>query len=138
VVLALSLASSIHAHSVIINAFGTGNARGTALGVRVNTPRNSGNGAAQADTTTIRGNTGCGSTVAGGPNNIPQGIAAALNSGIAEVQAGGTLTMTVQIVNGDGRGPFNCAVDTTATGNNFQPIQMSQNSNSRNAPAPVV
>src|SRR5690606_29508176 len=120
------------------DAFGTGNARGIALGVRANTPRNTGNGAAQADTTVIRGNTGCGSTVAGGPNNIPQGIAAVLNSGIAQVQAGGTLTMTVQIVNGDGRGPFNCAVDTTATGNNFQTIQMAQNSNSGNAPAPVV
>lgn len=46
---------------------------------------------------------------------------------LPEVVPGQTFSMTLHQVNGDGAGPYTCELDTTGTGNNFQPITVATN-----------
>jgi len=80
----------------------------------------------EQDTSVIRqneiqsGKTGvCGSTEAGGNNDVASQLNAAVASGLPTASADGTVTMTLHQVNQDGAGPYTCEVSTDATGANF-------------------
>jgi hypothetical protein len=48
------------------------------------------------------------------------------NGQLPQVSSGGEITMTVHQVNGDGAGPYDCMIDTTGTGTNWQAIDVTQ------------
>jgi len=65
----------------------------------------------------------------GGDNDIQAGTQAVLamtNGQLPQVSAGGEISMTVHQVNGDGAGPYECMIDTSGTGTNWQAIDVTQ------------
>lgn len=71
----------------------------------------------------------CGRTLAGGAIDIASGVAAQIqqSGSLPEIAPGGTFAMTLHQVNRDGAGPYTCEIDTTGTGNNFQPMTVLTN-----------
>ena len=72
----------------------------------------------------------CGETLGGGTNDVEAGTAQVMQLNgptLPQVNAGGTLSMTVHQVNGDGAGPYTCMIDATGTGTQWTPIQVTQN-----------
>jgi hypothetical protein len=45
---------------------------------------------------------------------------------LPQISAGGSIMMTLHQVNGDGAGPYACSINTDATGQNWQTIQVTQ------------
>ncbi|ORY86994.1 hypothetical protein BCR37DRAFT_385432 [Protomyces lactucae-debilis] len=114
--LLLTFAASISAHAVILQASGEGDKVSKGFQVREDVSREGTGRAAQVDTSIIRAGEqasglagSCGRTNADGPINVQEEMRkAAQRTSLAEVRAGGEITMTTHVVNGDGRGPFTC------------------------------
>ncbi|KAI9146198.1 hypothetical protein BKA69DRAFT_1108531 [Paraphysoderma sedebokerense] len=122
----LALISQIEGHGALTGIQGTND-----------TPRDCAKkNPCQRDTSIIRtreiasGKAGaCGRTLAGG-NIDMQAEVSKMMSELGElptVKAGAKTTINVHQVNQDGAGPFNCEIDMTGTGENFQNLQIAQN-----------
>ncbi|CAH7673001.1 hypothetical protein BY996DRAFT_2385034 [Phakopsora pachyrhizi] len=74
----------------------------------------------------------CGRTLQGGVIPMPESFIKAENLGLPDVGPDGKLYITGHQINSDGGGPYSCAVDYTATGLNFDPVQMEVNIPGRN------
>ncbi|KAF7375951.1 GEgh 16 [Mycena sanguinolenta] len=107
---------NVQAHGTITEVTGANGVKGAGFGILASTPRN---GATpnpfEQDTSVIRNNaitsgkTGvCGSTKAGGNNDVAAQLAAASQAGLPTAAADGTVTMTLHQVNQDGAGPYQC------------------------------
>jgi hypothetical protein len=122
-----AMAGEARGHSVILSAQGlkAGNPAGPvgqALAVDPSTPRTY---AAvepnQRDTTIFNQRamslwSGCGQTIEFGVHKPEELIPKLASKGqIAQALAGGQLSMVLHQINGDGNGPYTCAVDSTAT-----------------------
>jgi len=116
-----------HAHGTITGVTGANGVQAAGFGIIASTPRN---GASpnpfEQDTSVIRdksiasGKTGvCGSTKAGGNNDVATQLAAASQAGLPTAGADGSVTMTLHQVNQDGAGPYTCDVSGDG-GNTFQ------------------
>jgi hypothetical protein len=52
----------------------------------------------------------------------------AANGGtLPQITPGGMVSMTLHQVNGDGAGPYQCMIDSTGTGTNWQPMTVGTN-----------
>lgn len=138
--LALPLAS---AHCKITAAKGDLGGSGVALGITT------GSGNSQSDVTVFKSNGNLGATAGGGAIDVATGIPAAEkvtgSTTLPQVSSGGTLTMTLHQINGDGAGPMTCQVDTTGTGSSFEAMDITTNvpgtngnSNAANQDFPLV
>ncbi|KAM4063794.1 CAS1 protein [Hirsutella rhossiliensis] len=132
--LALLAAELVAGHGVIIKAVGdNGQGQSAGLGMDPNTPRdNTRRNSGQQDSTRFNGPTArtVGETLGGGPNDIESGtqaIMAMTGQPLAQVKAGGTLTMTVHQVNADGAGPYSCMINSDATAQSWQKVDVTTN-----------
>ncbi|KAI9188196.1 hypothetical protein H9P43_002598 [Blastocladiella emersonii ATCC 22665] len=134
--IAAAAATSVDAHGAIIGAKGINNIEGRAIGIKMTTPRDgTGRNPFQQDASIIRdgeiaeGGSPCGRTLGGGNNDIKTGMSAmkAELGGLPMVAPGQPLTLTVHQINADGAGPYTCDISTTASGTDFQPLQVMQN-----------
>ncbi|CAG8957698.1 hypothetical protein HYFRA_00000033 [Hymenoscyphus fraxineus] len=132
VVLAAVAAELVAGHGAVVKAVGDMGGMGTALGIDPNTPRDgSKRNPDQQDSTRFKNAAAdaCGETLAGGANDpatqIPKMLAA--NPQMPQVSQGGSLMMTLHQVNGDGAGPYDCMIDSTGTGTQWQKVQVTQN-----------
>ncbi|KAJ7487415.1 hypothetical protein B0H11DRAFT_1720897 [Mycena galericulata] len=127
VALSSSAFLNAHAHGTITGVTGANGVQAAGFGIIASTPRN---GALpvpfEQDTSVIRnaeiasGKTGvCGSTKAGGNNDVAAQLAAASQAGLPTAGADGSVTMTLHQVNQDGAGPYTCDVSGDG-GNTFQ------------------
>jgi len=118
----------VQAHGTITGVTGANGVQAAGFGIIATTPRNGGLPKPfEQDTSVIRNNaiasgkTGvCGSTAAGGNNDVASQLAAASAAGLPTAAADGSVTMTLHQVNQDGAGPFTCDVSGDG-GNTFQP-----------------
>ncbi|KAF8588626.1 hypothetical protein K439DRAFT_572967 [Ramaria rubella] len=130
----LSTFNHVSAHGTITSVTGANGVQSAGFGIIADTPRNGGLPVPfEQDTSVIRdneiasGKTGvCGSTKAGGNNDVSAQLAAASNAGLPTTSSAGDITMNLHQVNQDGAGPFTCDVSTDG-GNTFQPAQVTQN-----------
>jgi hypothetical protein len=71
----------------------------------------------------------CGETLAGGDNDpatqVPQMLAA--NPQLPQISPGGEVTMTLHQVNGDGAGPYECMIDSTGAGTQWETMAVATN-----------
>lgn len=86
----------------------------------------------QQDSTRFKGDAAatCGETLGGGDNDIQAGTAQVMQlngATLPQVSAGGTISMTVHQVNGDGAGPYTCMIDATGTGTQWTQMQVTTN-----------
>lgn len=117
---------SAHAHGTITAVTGANGVNGAGFGIIASTPRDGSSKVPfEQDTSVIRdldiklGKTGvCGSTKAGGNNDVASQLAAASAAGLPAAAADGTVSMTLHQVNQDGAGPFTCEVSGDG-GNTF-------------------
>ncbi|TDL20246.1 hypothetical protein BD410DRAFT_725896 [Rickenella mellea] len=124
----------VSAHGTITAVTGANGVQGAGFGIIASTPRDgSSPNPFEQDTSVIRdkeiasGKTGpCGSTKAGGNNDVASQLAAASSAGLPSAAADGTVTMTVHQVNQDGAGPYKCDVSADG-GNTFTAATVSQN-----------
>ncbi|KAI5807573.1 hypothetical protein DFH27DRAFT_479298 [Peziza echinospora] len=110
----------VDAHGLITAASGNIGGKGTGLGVdpKINHQTSS----SQADTTVFgNGAQGCGRTQQQGTLNVPALVNAL--TALPIVTPGGTLTMTLHQINGDGAGPYSCTLDTSGAGTAFNANQ---------------
>jgi len=118
---------NVQAHGTITGVTGANGVQAAGFGIIATTPRNGGLPKPfEQDTSVIRNNaiasgkTGvCGSTAAGGNNDVASQLAAASAAGLPTAAADGSVTMTLHQVNQDGAGPFTCDVSGDG-GNTFQ------------------
>jgi len=118
---------NVQAHGTITGVTGANGVQAAGFGIIATTPRNGGLPKPfEQDTSVIRnqaiasGKTGvCGSTAAGGNNDVAAQLAAASSAGLPTAAADGSVTMTLHQVNEDGAGPFTCDVSGDG-GNTFQ------------------
>jgi len=128
----LAVCQLVAGHGAIIKAVGDAGGAGSAIGIDPNTPRDgTKRNPFQQDTTRFKGDNAatCGQTLGGGENDIETGTKAVMaNSGgqLPQVSAGGQISMTLHQINGDGAGPYACSINTDATGQNWQTIQVTQ------------
>jgi len=117
---------SAQAHGTITLVTGANGVNGAGFGIIASTPRDGSSKVPfEQDTSVIRdldiklGKTGvCGSTKAGGNNDVASQLAAASAAGLPSAAADGTVSMTLHQVNQDGAGPFTCEVSGDG-GNTF-------------------
>ncbi|KAF2202424.1 hypothetical protein GQ43DRAFT_501660 [Delitschia confertaspora ATCC 74209] len=129
------LASSqlVAGHGAIIKATGDQGGHGSAIGVDPSTPRDgTRRNPFQQDSTRFRNAAAdqCGETLSGGTNDVETGTAQVLaqtGGTLPQISAGGQVMMTLHQVNADGAGPYTCMIDSTGTGTQWTPIQVTQN-----------
>ncbi|KAH9866121.1 hypothetical protein J1614_008685 [Plenodomus biglobosus] len=129
------LASStlVAGHCAITAATGDAGGQGSAIGVNPATPRDgTGRNPFQQDSTRFRGDAAatCGETLGGGNNDVEAGTAQVMaqnGATLPQITPGGQIMMTVHQVNADGAGQFQCMIDSTGTGTNWQPVTVTQN-----------
>jgi len=134
-ILAISAASLIYAHGVLVEVHGSNSHNGVGFGVIPSTPRVGGvKSAAQQDTSIIiqseitSGQVGpCGRTPKQGALNLTLELDFAVSQGLPQAFPNGTVLMTLHQQNGDGAGPYQCEVSADATGQNFVSMQITQN-----------
>lgn len=87
----------------------------------------------------------CGRTLIGGPIDMDKALEKAEDGGLPDVGKEGMIRLVAHQVNADGGGPYSCAVDYTASGNNFEPVDMEVNlpgqngrSDARSIDLPIV
>jgi len=115
---------NVQAHGTITSVTGANGVTGAGFGIIASTPRDGSTPVPfEQDTSVIRNNaiasgkTGvCGSTKAGGNNDVASQLAAASQAGLPSAAADGTVTMNLHQVNQDGAGPYTC--DVSADGGN--------------------
>ncbi|KAJ7463001.1 hypothetical protein FB451DRAFT_1266548 [Mycena latifolia] len=123
----------VQAHGTITGVTGANGVQAAGFGIIASTPRDgSTRKPFEQDTSVIRdkdiasGKTGvCGSTLAGGNNDVAAQLAAASQAGLPTAAADGSVTMTLHQVNGDGAGPYTCDVSGDG-GNTFQAATVTQ------------
>ncbi|KAJ7630767.1 putative gEgh 16 protein [Roridomyces roridus] len=131
--LAASTFLNVHAHGTITGVTGANGVQAAGFGIIASTPRNGATPVPfEQDTSVIRNNeiasgkTGvCGSTKAGGNNDVASQLAAASQAGLPTAGADGSVTMTLHQVNQDGAGPYTCDVSGDG-GNTFQAATVTQ------------
>ena len=71
----------------------------------------------------------CGRTLANGSIDIPSSISEQIAQfgSLPAITPGQDFPMTLHQVNQDGAGPYKCEIDTTGTGDNFQPLTVTTN-----------
>jgi len=124
---------NVHAHGTITGVTGANGVQASGFGILASTPRNGATPVPfEQDTSVIRnqeiasGKTGvCGSTKAGGNNDVAAQLAAASQAGLPTAGADGSVTMTLHQVNQDGAGPYTCDVSGDG-GNTFQAATVTQ------------
>jgi len=132
-ILTIAASQLVAGHGAIIAATGDAGGAGQAIGVDNATPRDGTRRTPfQQDSTRFRGASAatCGETLAGGANDPAAGTTAMLavaGNTMPQVSQGGSIDMTIHQVNGDGAGPYDCMIDATATGTNWQPLTVTQN-----------
>ena len=121
-ILSFGLAPLASAHCKITAA--TGDAGGKSSGLAVT----SSTGTNQGDTTIFNQTTGFGKTNKGGKIDATTAVPAAMkfagSNTLAQVTPGGTLSMTLHQLNGDGAGPMACSISTDATGQQWTNIDV--------------
>jgi len=138
----LAVAQLVAGHGAIIKAVGDAGGQGSAIGVDPATPRDgTGRNPFQQDSTRFKGQNKatCGQTLGGGENDIEAGTKAVMQQNgnqLPQVSAGGQISMTLHQVNGDGAGPYSCAINADGTGNDWTDINVTtqvdgKNSNNR-------
>jgi len=123
-----------HAHGTITGVTGANGVQAAGFGIIASTPRDGSTpNPFEQDTSVIRdnaiasGKTGvCGSTKAGGNNDVATQLAAASQAGLPTAAADGSVTMTLHQVNQDGAGPYTCDVSGDG-GNTFQAATVTKN-----------
>ncbi|KAI9138368.1 hypothetical protein BKA69DRAFT_1091927 [Paraphysoderma sedebokerense] len=133
----LAFTAQVDAHAAILGATGLNGVKGRALGIVESTPRDcTQRNPCQQDSSIIddreiaSGRAGaCGRTLAGGNIDMDAEVQKILSEagGLPSVAPGQPLTLEVHQVNADGAGPFTCEVDATATGKNFQNLEITTN-----------
>ncbi|MBW0499806.1 hypothetical protein O181_039521 [Austropuccinia psidii MF-1] len=125
----------VKGHLAMVSMVGeTNGLKGTAFGELEGTPRN---GTArfpfQADSGVVRQGeiesgyaSVCGRTLMG-PIDMTKAFEKAEREGLPDLAPGGRIVIKAHQINADGGGPYSCAVDLGATGNNFQPIDIEVN-----------
>ncbi|KAL8372415.1 hypothetical protein RB595_001966 [Gaeumannomyces hyphopodioides] len=142
----LAAADLVAGHAAIIKAVGDAGGEGMALGVDTATPRDgTRRNPFQQDATRFKGQQAAtfGETVGAGQNNLEAGtkaIMAETGAQLPQVKPGGSVTMTLHQVNGDGGGPYTCAVNADGTGAQWTDIKVTttppgQNSRNRQGAA---
>lgn len=118
----LSLLSPLVAgHAAIVRATGDAGGQGMALGIDTATPRDgTRRNPFQQDSTRFKGQAAdtVGETLAGGDNDVEAGTTAIMGEtgeALPQVTQGGEVQMTLHQVNGDGGGPYSCAINDDAT-----------------------
>ncbi|KAF3925802.1 hypothetical protein ABW20_dc0102077 [Dactylellina cionopaga] len=124
----VALVPSVSGHCVFLSAQGLtttgaqGGPVGQALAVNPSTPRNGQSVEVhQVDVTLFKERTSlklwqtCGSSIQGGYHKADLLIPKLFEKGqVAQAMAGGQMMMILHQINGDGNGPFTCAIDSTA------------------------
>lgn len=137
----LASAQLVAGHGAIIAATGDAGGQGMALGVDTSTPRDgTRRDPFQQDSTRFRGASAdtFGETVGAGDNNLEAGtraIMSEMGDQLPQVTQGGSVDMTLHQVNGDGGGPYTCAINADGTGGDWQNIEVTTTppgQNSRN------
>lgn len=137
----LAAAQLVAGHAAIIGATGELGGSAMALGVDPSTPRDgTRRDPFQADSTRFKGASAdtFGETVGAGQNDLETGtkaIMAMTGDQLPQVRAGGTVDMTLHQVNGDGGGPYDCMINSDATGatwTNINVVTTPPGQNSRN------
>jgi len=127
-------ATFVNAHGTITEIQGANGQTAPGFGILASTPRNCAQpNPCEQDTSVIRqnaiasGKTGpCGSTKAGGNNDVTTQLAAASSAGLPTCSSSGAITMTLHQVNQDGAGPYSCDVSGDG-GNTFQAATVTKN-----------
>ncbi|KAF8306702.1 hypothetical protein DL93DRAFT_2172026 [Clavulina sp. PMI_390] len=122
-------------HGALTQVKGANGINAAGFGILASTPRTgSSPNPFEQDTSVIRDNaikTGktdvCGSTKAGGNNDVATQLAAAETAGLPSMDASGTVNMVLHQVNQDGAGPYTCEISTDGTGANFVKMDVTQN-----------
>jgi len=126
----IAAAQLVAGHGAIIKAVGDKGGAGSAIGVDPNTPRDgTKRNPFQQDSTRFKGDNAatCGQTLGGGENDITAGTKAVLamnGNQLPQISPGGTISMTLHQVNGDGAGPYTCQIDAAGDGSNFVDMQV--------------
>lgn len=135
------LTSLVAGHAAIISATGDAGGSGMALGVDTATPRDgTRRNPFQQDSTRFQGAQAAtfGETVGAGDNNLEantRSIMAETGDQLPQITPGGEVNMVLHQVNGDGGGPYTCAMNADGTGANWEPITVATTppgQNSRN------
>lgn len=120
--LLISLLSPLVAgHAAIVRATGDAGGQGMALGIDTATPRDgTRRNPFQQDSTRFKGAAAdtVGETLAGGDNDVEAGTTAIMGEtgeSLPQVTQGGEVQMVLHQVNGDGGGPYSCAINDDAT-----------------------
>lgn len=118
----ISLLSPLVAgHAAIVRATGDAGGQGMALGIDTATPRDgTRRNPFQQDATRFKGQAAdtVGETLAGGDNDVEAGTTAIMGEtgeSLPQVTPGGEVQMVLHQVNGDGGGPYSCAINDDAT-----------------------
>ncbi|KAK1989688.1 hypothetical protein LX36DRAFT_754601 [Colletotrichum falcatum] len=126
----LAAANLVAGHGAIIGAVGPAGGSGMALGVNPDTPRDGTRAQPfQTDSTRFKGPNAAsfGQTTGGGENDLEQGtkaIMAMTGDMLPQITPGSTLEMTVHQVNADGGGPYDCMINSDATGADWTNIDV--------------
>ncbi|KJZ76107.1 hypothetical protein HIM_04563 [Hirsutella minnesotensis 3608] len=130
---ALLAAELVAGHGAIIKAVTPDGGESMALGVNPDTPRDgTRRNPNQQDSTRFQGSTAgsTGETLEGGANDVETGTKAIMQmtgQPLAQIRAGGEITMTVHQVNADGAGPYECMINADGTAEDWQNIEVTQN-----------
>ncbi|KAH8770763.1 CAS1 protein [Diaporthe sp. PMI_573] len=141
-VLITLLSPLVAGHAAIIRATGDAGGQGMALGIDTATPRDgTRRNPFQQDSTRFKGQAAdtVGETLAGGDNDVDAGTTAIMGEtgeSLPQVTQGGEVQMTLHQVNGDGGGPYSCAINDDATAATWTDIRVTdmppgENSRSR-------
>ena len=120
-VLITLLSPLVAGHAAIVRATGDAGGQGMALGIDTATPRDgTRRNPFQQDSTRFKGQAAdtVGETLAGGDNDVDAGTTAIMGEtgeSLPQVTQGGEVQMTLHQVNGDGGGPYSCAINDDAT-----------------------
>ncbi|KAH7376929.1 hypothetical protein B0T11DRAFT_25053 [Plectosphaerella cucumerina] len=137
----LASAQLVAGHGAIISATGDAGGQGMALGVDTATPRDgTRRDPFQQDSTRFRGASAetFGETVGAGANQLEAGtkaIMSEMGGQLPQITPGGSVNMMLHQVNGDGGGPYTCAMNADGTGATWENINVSTTppgENSRN------
>ncbi|KAK7698028.1 1,3-beta-glucanosyltransferase gas1 [Diaporthe eres] len=136
------LSPLVAGHAAIVRATGDAGGQGMALGIDTATPRDgTRRNPFQQDSTRFKGQAAdtVGETLAGGDNDVEAGTTAIMGEtgeALPQVTQGGEVQMTLHQVNGDGGGPYSCAINDDATAATWTDIKVTdmppgENSRSR-------
>jgi hypothetical protein len=129
----LAITHLVAGHGAIVKAVGDAGGAGSAIGIAADTPRDGTRRSPfQQDSTRFKGDNAdtCGQTLGGGENDISAGTKAVMQmmgQTLPQVSGGGSLMMTLHQVNGDGAGPYSCEMNTDATGQTWQSVDVQTN-----------